>query len=234
MQTAVLYLDSGDSSNEVHALVDECVPLDSPKEQILRALKRLTTAVPARRARTMMATIESREPLLTSCSTYEQVCRETADAAVFAGAEFAAVCLIDRGGTLYRSERPNYATPLAPAMPANFLSGYATIRSKVDADFFRETFDDTESIEAIAARKPHSGASIPIVDAGRVAGTLFALTFSYRFSQDHAAGLMQLCEIAGRALGTIPDERRAPAPVAIRGYRSTLTKRSADSARRPD
>jgi GAF domain-containing protein len=230
LDLGVLYLDRSEASNEVAALVDECITPDAPKNEVVRAFKRLTSAIPARRARAIAARITAHEAVLASCVTYDELCKEIARGALSAGMEFAAVSLIDSEGALYRAEFPERDVPLVSSMPANFLSGYAIIRSAIDAEFFREAFDDAESIEAISRARPLSAASIPIIQSGRVAGTLLALTFSYRFSGDHAAGLMQLCDAAGRVLARLPPERRAPPPTDIDDFRSSVMKRSADSA----
>jgi hypothetical protein len=201
----VLYLDDAEANSELEALVDERIAPSVGTNELFQALKRLIRLVPLRRAKVLEALVFREQARIDMCTDRDELAPAIANAALAIYGDVAAVTLVDEAGRLFSAESPARGKPLVTGVPATFLNGYATIRSRLDESFFADLFDDEATRKRLLQMNWTSGASIPIIAFERIAGTLFVLSSTHALTRAHASALNALSESAGSAFENLSE-----------------------------
>lgn len=202
----ILLFDDWTDADEVDVLVERRLPHGAPAESINRAIKELLGLLPQRRTEALLSLAQSYAADLQRCTDAAAIAAVLVRAAIEMGAEAAYGSIMDRTGALHTATAPEGVSLPEGAIPDTFLDGKPLIAPVVDAEFYERFSDDRETVDRMRRLAPQSAACLPLISAGRIAGTLTALTMRARLGGPHFTAFEALCDVAARALHRI--ERR--------------------------
>ncbi len=200
---AIIYFGGEQDDAELDLLVDGRVPQTASRDEIFRVIKETIRLIPKRRRQSLVSTVGFFWPQLVQCADGMELARAVCRSACEIGADRCVVQMFDSSGNLYSAHRPESEKPAIDVVPTTFLDGRAIVRSQIDEDFYSEITDDETARNGLAALSPVSGASIPIMESGRVVGNMLVLTRRRQLSEAEFEAMLSLCESASRAFSIL-------------------------------